>query len=154
MQTHANSITGIERTSNENVTGKSNLDRSVDEAIRRRLHLIPFTVTIPAEERGLDPPECVTTATNEYLDSQDKVGRWLEERCIVGSQESALSGKCWEDFKSWCEQGGEQAGSNKTLTDELTKHPGIRKGTRSSRGNVILGLSLKSDRPDEQWQDA
>ena len=25
--------------------------RSVDEAIRRRMHLIPFTVTIPPDER-------------------------------------------------------------------------------------------------------
>ena len=27
--------------------------RSVDEAIRRRLHLVPFSVTIPPEERDL-----------------------------------------------------------------------------------------------------
>ena len=31
--------------------------RSVDEAIRRRLHLIPFTVTIPAEERDPGLPD-------------------------------------------------------------------------------------------------
>jgi putative DNA primase/helicase len=31
--------------------------RSVDEAIRRRLHLIPFTVTIPPEERDLELPD-------------------------------------------------------------------------------------------------
>ena len=28
--------------------------RSVDEAIRRRLHLVPFAVTIPPEDRDLD----------------------------------------------------------------------------------------------------
>ncbi len=28
--------------------------RSVDEAIRRRFHLIPFAVTIPAEERDVE----------------------------------------------------------------------------------------------------
>ena len=32
--------------------------RSVDEAIRRRFHLIPFTVTIPPEERD---PELATS---------------------------------------------------------------------------------------------
>lgn len=31
--------------------------RSVDEAIRRRLHLVPFTVTIPEAERDLNLAE-------------------------------------------------------------------------------------------------
>ena len=31
--------------------------RGVDEAIRRRLHLIPFTVTIPPNERDPELPE-------------------------------------------------------------------------------------------------
>ena len=31
--------------------------RGVDEAIRRRLHLIPFTVTIPPDERDTDLPK-------------------------------------------------------------------------------------------------
>ena len=31
--------------------------RTVDEAIRRRLHLVPFTVTIPAAERDQQLPD-------------------------------------------------------------------------------------------------
>src|SRR5262249_34565131 len=31
--------------------------RNVDEAIRRRFHLVPFTVTIPEQERDRDLPE-------------------------------------------------------------------------------------------------
>ena len=84
--------------------------RSVDEAIRRRFNLIPFTVTIPHEERdlelgdklkaewpgilqwmidgcvdwqerGLAPPEVVTAATAAYLDAQDSIAAWLDECC-------------------------------------------------------------------------
>jgi putative DNA primase/helicase len=84
--------------------------RSVDEAIRRRVNLIPFAVTIPAEERdgelteklkaewpgilawivagclkwqseGLAAPEAVTAATAEYLNSEDAIAAWIEERC-------------------------------------------------------------------------
>jgi putative DNA primase/helicase len=76
--------------------------RSVNEAIRRRLHLVPFTITIPSEERdqqltdklkaewpgilawmvagclewqrdGLAPPAVVTDATKDYLEAQDAV---------------------------------------------------------------------------------
>ena len=86
--------------------------RSVDEAIRRRLHLIPFTITIPQEERdpslaeklraefpgilawaiqgclewqreGLKPPAVVRDATAEYLDAEDAVARWIEECCVI-----------------------------------------------------------------------
>ena len=74
--------------------------RSVDEAIRRRFHLIPFAVTIPPEERdavlaeklkaewpgilawliegclewqteGLRPPQAVLEATEAYLSAED-----------------------------------------------------------------------------------
>lgn len=89
----------------------------VDEAIRRRLHLIPFTVTIPEDERdealpdklreewggilrwgvegaqrwyecGLMPPECVRLATEQYLDDQDAVGAWLMECCNTDVSEN------------------------------------------------------------------
>ena len=82
--------------------------RSVDEAIRRWFHLLPFTLTIPPEERhlgfadtlkdewpailgwmvqgclewqriGLNPPAAVRAATAAYLDAQDAIGAWLEK---------------------------------------------------------------------------
>ncbi|MGA7346531.1 MAG: phage/plasmid primase, P4 family [Pseudolabrys sp.] len=81
--------------------------RSVDEAIRRRFNLIPFTITIPPSERdellpeklkaelpgilawmirgctdwlerGLSPPQMVTT-TAAYLESEDAVAAWIED---------------------------------------------------------------------------
>jgi putative DNA primase/helicase len=41
--------------------------RNVDEAIRRRIHLVPFTVTIPPAERDKDLPEKLKA---EWLDPQ------------------------------------------------------------------------------------
>ena len=84
--------------------------RNVDEAIRRRMFLIPFTVTIPTNEQdktlgdklkeewpgilqwmlegclmwqgeGLNPPEAVRKATTEYLDEEDAFTLWFEECC-------------------------------------------------------------------------
>ena len=85
--------------------------RSIDEAIRRRLHLVPFTVTIPEDERddqlpeklrgerpgilawaiegsvdwageGLAPPEAVRNATDDYLAAEDSLGQWLSDSCL------------------------------------------------------------------------
>jgi putative DNA primase/helicase len=89
----------------------------VDEAILRRLHLVPFLVTIPPKERnlhlaedlrpewpgifrwaldgciewrcvGLQPPEAVLDATTEYLSSEDTVGQWIDERLTMDPAES------------------------------------------------------------------
>ena len=85
--------------------------RNVDEAIRRRFNLIPFSVRIPAAERdhdlpeklkaewpgilkwaiegclawrkdGLQPPKAVVDATAEYLEAEDALATWLSERCV------------------------------------------------------------------------
>jgi putative DNA primase/helicase len=84
--------------------------QNVDEAMRRRLLLVPFTVRIPPAERdskltekleaewpailrwaidgclewqriGLAPPAVVTDATDDYFASEDSFGQWLEDRC-------------------------------------------------------------------------
>jgi putative DNA primase/helicase len=82
--------------------------RTVDEAIRRRFLLVPFTVCIPKSDRdpklaeklraewpailrwmvdgclewrrcGLMIPEVVRKATEDYLADQDSLGQWVEE---------------------------------------------------------------------------
>ena len=87
--------------------------KSVDVAMRRRLHLIPFLVTIPPEKRdnelkaklrdegpgilqwmiegcleylriGLAPPASVVNATDEYFKDEDNIANWIDERCEVG----------------------------------------------------------------------
>jgi putative DNA primase/helicase len=50
--------------------------RGVDEAIRWRLHLIPFTVTIPAEERDRELPEKLKTEWPAIL-------RWAIDGCLM-----------------------------------------------------------------------
>jgi putative DNA primase/helicase len=97
--------------------------RSVDEAIRRRFHLIPFAVTIPPEERdpdlkvkleaewpgilawliqgclswqasGLRPPQAVQEATAAYLEAEDAIAAWIEERCEIDPQAWSRPRRC------------------------------------------------------------
>ena len=85
---------------------------NVDEAIRRRLLLVPFFVCIPPAERdphlheklkdewpailrwivdgclewqriGLAPPSIVRDATDEYFSGEDVFGQWLDDECDV-----------------------------------------------------------------------
>lgn len=146
--------------------------RGTDEGIWRRLHLIPFAVTIPEAERdprlkdklaaeasgilrwavdgclawqrgGLRPPELVTAATREYRDEMDVIGAFLEERCVQKAGASVKSGELFEAFRSWCEATGEYAGNNKTFSLRLQER-GFEKRKRSD-GMRFFGLGLLAD---------
>jgi putative DNA primase/helicase len=104
----------------------------VDVAIRRRLHLIPFTVTIPVSERdpdlaeklkaewpgilrwmiagclewqkqGLNPPKAVVDASNAYFDEQDTLQAWIDDCCEVDRENPELWDKVGSLYKSWKE---------------------------------------------------
>lgn len=117
--------------------------RTVDEAIRRRFHLVPFTVTIPSDQRdpslgeklkvewpgilqwaldgcaqwrkgGLDPPEAVASATAEYLSGEDTLALWLEECCEEADSTFTTTSELYGGFKRWVELAGEGAPSMKS----------------------------------------
>lgn len=144
--------------------------RNVDEAIRRRLHLIPFAVTIPKEKRdpdlteklkeewpgilrwaiegcsewqqiGLAPPDCVRTATEEYLDAENTIEHWISECCEVGSHHVDSTGDLFQSFRDWCRQAGEHEGTQKHFSQALTAHS-FKKAKEGGR-RVFIGIRLK-----------
>ena len=145
--------------------------RNVDEAMKRRLHLVPFTVTIPPERRdgrltekllaerdgimawavqgcldwqriGLRPPQCVVDATEEYFEGEDALGHWIEERCYLHVQAKAPVSDLFADWRDWAEGSGEFVGSIKRFADLLiTRQFKKHKGSKGAR--YFVGLSLK-----------
>jgi putative DNA primase/helicase len=114
--------------------------RSVNDAIRRRLHLVPFIVTIPLTERdpdlfeklkpewsgilqwaidgclewqhiGLAPPPAVVAASDAYFAEEDVLGTWIEECCAVDTAYSQLSSALFENWKRWADAAGEWPGT-------------------------------------------
>jgi putative DNA primase/helicase len=151
---------------------------SVDEAIRRRLHLVPFTVTIPRAERdptlveklraefpgilawaiqgclawqaeGLNPPEIVRDATEEYLSGEDALGRWIEECCVLGSKYAASSAVLFRHWREWCDRNNEPSGTHKRFSQQLESHVDVqraRMGADRTRG--FAGITLTADAKD------
>ena len=144
--------------------------RNVDEAMKRRLHMVPFTVTIPAAKRdrrlpdrllaerdgilawalqgclewqqtGLKPPEAVMAATEDYFEAEDALGRWIEERCVTGPSHWTGSSALFASWKSWAEANGEYAGSLKRFSETLTTRGFEKQDTRNARG--FRGLALR-----------
>ena len=145
--------------------------RNVDEAMKRRMHLVPFIVTIPAERRdrqlstkllterdgilawalagclawqkeGLRPPEAVLTATAEYFEAEDAVGRWIEERCVSVATAKSLTAELFNDWKSWAETSGEFVGTQRRFSDLLLSK-GVQKWRNSVGVRGFQGIGLK-----------
>lgn len=151
---------------------------AIDEAIRRRMNLIPFLVTIPAEERdgqlaeklkaewpgilqwmiegclawqeqGLNPPAVVRNATAEYLASENAFEQWLEDCCQEKESGFEKSGDLFRSWQDWATARGEEAGSQKRLADKLeTRFKRKREPGTGQRGFEGLRL-IKTDYTDD-----
>jgi putative DNA primase/helicase len=147
--------------------------RSVDEAIRRRLHLVPFTVTIPKDEQdkdlpeklraewpgilrwmiegctewleiGLRPPPAVVSATAKYLSEEDALARWIEERCAIDPIYYETVANLFQDWREWAESAGEFVGSQKRFSQALEGR-GYQRERQSGTGRAgFKGIALKS----------
>jgi putative DNA primase/helicase len=144
----------------------------VDEAIRRRFHLIPFTVTIPEGDRdkdlpdklraewpgilqwmidgcrqwletGLNPPSAVQAATEAYLSEEDTLAQWIEECCITGKGQWGIGALLWESWQKWCGANNERPGSRKGFTDAMSAHGYPKDKSQGVRG--YAGIDLKPD---------
>jgi P4 family phage/plasmid primase-like protien len=149
--------------------------RNVDEAMKRRLHMVPFTVTIPAPKRdkrlpdrllaerdgilswalrgclewqrtGLRPPAAVMAATEDYFEAEDAIGRWIDERCVKGPQHAEGSTALYASWKAWAEANGEYAGSMKRFSETLGNRGFPKRNTAQARG--FRGIALKDSNSD------
>lgn len=143
--------------------------RNIDEAMRRRLHLIPFTVTIPEGERdkrllaklrtewpgilqwmiegavrwhaeGLGKSRAVDEATREYFETEDTLLAWIEDRCQCDKRHETQATRLFASWKAWCELTGEFPGTSKTFGAKLVEH-GFEK-RHSMIGVMYRGINL------------
>jgi putative DNA primase/helicase len=146
--------------------------RNVDEAIRRRLHLIPFNVTIPPDERdeclseklreewpgilswaiegavewgmmGLRPPEIVRAATDAYLDAEDALARWIEDCCNIGPTFVATTADLYRSYRDWCERTGEFVLGQKRFSQSLESRRFNRDQIGSKRLRGFRGINVQ-----------
>lgn len=144
--------------------------RNVDEAMRRRLHMVPFTVTIPSAQRdkrlperllserdgilawalqgclewqrvGLRPPPKVLAATDEYFEAEDAFGRWLDECCERVAQHVEATAALYASWKAWAEANGEFVGSIKRFSQTLSARDFFPHRTAALRS--FIGLRLR-----------
>ena len=143
--------------------------RVVDNALKRRLHVVPFRANfegtpdleMPAKLRAEGPqilqwlieghalwledgmlrkPSCVQEATDKYFTSQSTPAMWIEECCNEDSDARATAKGLYLSYKTWKESRGEGAISQTRLGEYLSK----RYDKIKSNGQIqYQGLELK-----------
>jgi putative DNA primase/helicase len=142
--------------------------RGTDNAIWRRIRLIPFTVTIPPEkqdrdlvsklrkelpailawaiegclawqEEGLIAPEPVRAATEDYRAEMDVLASFLEDRCLVAANASVSAKDLYASYRAWCEETGEYC-HTQTRFGRMLVERGFSKDKLGTVRYVGLGL--------------
>lgn len=140
--------------------------RGTDDGIWRRLLLVPFDVQIPAAERdpalvhklfeeragilnwavdglidylegGLQEPEAVLAATQEYRQESDPVGTMLTECTVIDGSDSFIKAReLIEAFRYWQYERGEGMWGERTVSNRLKDKAGKWKHPHTGRSFV------------------
>jgi putative DNA primase/helicase len=143
--------------------------KGTDHAIWRRIKLIPFNVTITEDEidrnleeklmeelpgiliwivqgclewqkGGLQTPEEVKGATDDYRNEMDEIGTFLAERCIMQPNIKVNPTDLYNAYKKWCEDTGEIVLSQKAFGTRLTERGFIADQSGGKRFRCGVGL--------------
>lgn len=146
--------------------------RGTDHAIWRRVRLIPFTVTITDEERddtldeklaaelsgiltwavegcqewrrrGLEPPEVVRAATDQYREESDVVGAFLDDCCEAHPNNRIHASELFTAYLTWAKKHHEYEMSHTMFGRKLTGKD--FKVEKIGGAKYRCGLALRAD---------
>ena len=134
--------------------------RGQDLGIWRRIHLVPFDVTIPEDkvdprlpdalaaeasgilnwsiagfkawqEIGLQPPAAVRAATETYKAESDPLGEFFEEYVVIKPAARCRAGELFVAYQKWASG----AGIKYTLTQKMLGQALAERGFKNAKGH-------------------
>jgi putative DNA primase/helicase len=147
--------------------------RGTDDAIWDRIRLIPFNYRISEQEQdgklleklkkelpgilnwaiegltqwrvnGLQAPKIVKAAVDDYRQSQDVLGDFLQEHTSQEEMKSCTVKELYSTYKKYCDEGGEKALSKNRL-GKILRERGFSTERREKGKRYWRGLGLMTD---------
>mgnify|MGYP000214335652 FL=1 len=143
-----------------------------DEGIWRRLVIIPFTHTVKKENvdkkledklkaesmgilkwaiegammwqsEGLNPPDVIQNAGNEYRKEMDVIEAFIDECCVTNDSYKVKASELFDAYKKWANETNNWEGmTNNKFGREITKR---FERKRLTTGNYYLGIDLQAN---------
>lgn len=105
--------------------------------------MIEGAIAFYKADMKLRKPKIVQEATAAYLAGEDKIGRFIDECCVLNGKAHQPSGAMFRAYKQWCDDQNIWAGSAPSFSQEMEKrgHP-VRK---EPKGNFYTSIELMDD---------
>jgi putative DNA primase/helicase len=148
----------------------------------RRVRLIPFTRVFAADadqalvdrlrgelpgilawavrgalawhDRGLQPPDAVSAATEAYRTESDPLGEFVDAKCVVGDGLIVGATAAYRAYRAWALEAGLAEREILTVTNFGGRMKSRFSGVHRKNGNVYIGVGLLADVPDSQLTGA
>jgi putative DNA primase/helicase len=146
-----------------------------DEAIWRRLRVVPFNVSFrnspdtslgerlrgeaddilawaiegwrQYQARGLAEPESVRVATGDYRKSNDAVARFIDDICTLAPHVHVGHRELFSAWRSWCADTGELPGTERDFGAAIQAHGHMARRTKI--GKRYGGIALLAEAGDD-----
>jgi P4 family phage/plasmid primase-like protien len=144
--------------------------RNLDDALKRRTQLVPFTVAPKVIDRqladklkrewpailawmiegcllwqaeGLTPPDIIRASTQEYFDEEDAIGRWLQEATVADNEAATTTAELYSAWREWANENGEFPGTVRSFSGGLIARKLARWREPATRRMGFSGIRLK-----------
>lgn len=147
--------------------------RASDDAIWRRINLIPFNVQFPEDridrtlihtlrgemggilawavrgclawqQRGLGAPESVQKETAEYREAMDVVGAFIREECVIREGANEPVASVYAAYREWADAAGERPMTKKMFSLRVSERGITAKRIGKQNTYTYFGLRLRT----------
>lgn len=133
---------------------EADVDKALPEKLRAELPgILRWAVLgcVDWQEQGLQEPETVKAATQEYRDESDTLGQFFEERCNFGDGHTCARADLRLQYEQWCTEAGHKPVGAKKIAARL-REKGVTAGLEYSTGKTRdgwkgVGLKRETERP-------
>ena len=111
-------------------------------------------------QRGLELPQAVTKATEDYKDDSDRIGQFIEAWLEKDDEAELRTAAAYQLYTKWCEENGYSSENQKNFKNAIGLHYTImrkRPKDGGSKTTVIVGCKFREveeGAEDETVQEA
>jgi len=103
------------------------------------------------QTEGLTAPQAVRDATGAYLEAEDALAAWIDDKCKRDPAAWEQSTSLFASWASWAEKAGEHPGTMRRFAQTLESRGFLAQ--RKMHGRGFLGLQIVPETKPEAWYD-